>query len=228
MKKLRKFRDWPFKQVEEVARMLYPRAPFEVSNRKKVEWNALTKKAFDFLDNLHEAYEEIAERRKKQGECYAIVNALRAEADKLPDIVPFDKAVRFITRNKATGRAKRNFETFVNFNARRKPVPLMRRNDDPVFRNKWAGLLRKLPSKKKRQLAAQLEIWRKDGIPRDRATNLQSLFDAEWPLVKDELNKMKRAKRSDERRGGKRPKAERRLQPALMAVAEWGKKSGSV
>ena len=57
MKKLRKFRDWPFKQVEEVARMLYPRAPFEVSNRKKLEWNALTKKAFDFLDNLHEAYE---------------------------------------------------------------------------------------------------------------------------------------------------------------------------
>ena len=54
-------------------------------------------------------------------------------------------------------------------------------------------------------------------VTRDEARNLKSLFDGEWPFVIAEQNKAKR-----KRRGGIRPKVERRLQPALLEVAQWG------
>lgn len=209
MKKFREFREWPLEKVEEVAQMFYAVAPFkrELWN-EEYRWKSLARQAFDFLDNLHEACEEIAEQRKKQGEHYAAVSAELAEADKLPEIVPFAKAVRFITSETRTERALSKFKKVLVFNARRKPVPLMRPHDDPVLTDKWACFLPNLPAKQKRKLDAQLEAWQKNGIPRDDARNLKSLFEDEWPLVIAEGNIAKtkrRAKRTDKRRGAKTP-----------------------
>ena len=102
---LREFRDYPPEQVEEVAQMLYALAPFDVDTSEKTHWNLLVQQAFEFLDKLYEAREEIAERRRKQGERYASVNARLAEADNLPDMVPLEKAARWITRETHTARA---------------------------------------------------------------------------------------------------------------------------
>jgi hypothetical protein len=212
MKKLREFRDWRFEQVEKVARMLYARAPFDVHTSEKTRWNLLVRQAFDFLDNLHKAHEEIAGRRRIQGERYAAMNIRLAEAEELPDIVPLDKAARWITHETHSDRALPKFEKFLHFNARRERVPLMRPDDDPAFRDKWAGLLPKLPAKKKRELDAQLKRWQENGIPRDQARNLKSLFEDEWPLVVADQNRAK-SKRGDKRRGAKIPE----LRTALNA-----------
>jgi hypothetical protein len=222
MKKLRKFPDWPLADVEEVARMLYAVAPFDVNAREKIRWHSLARKAFDFLDNLHGACEEIREQRRIQGKAYARANARLTEAQKLPDIMPFEKAVLRITGQKWIGRALPNFEKFLHYNARRETAPIMRTPS-----NMEAIISPKLPAKKKRQLDTQINTWRENGIPRAEVMQLQSLFESEQPLVIAELNRAKvkkRAKRSDKRRGAKHPDAERRLQPALSELAELGKK----
>jgi hypothetical protein len=216
MKKLREFPEWPLEQVDEVARMLYGLAPFKRELwRDDYRWKALAREACDLLDNCRAACHAVLEERKVQGETYARANARLAEAGKLPEVVPFEKAVLRITGKKWIGRALPNFEKFLDFNTRREPAPIMR-----TASNMEAIVSPKLPAKKKRQLDVQIKTWRENGIPRAEVMQLQSLFQREWPLIIAEQNRRKRKKR-----GGTPPKAERRLQPALTEVAKWGKKN---
>ena len=87
--------DWSFEEVEKVARLLYAQAPFDVKDTKC--WEALVRQAFNFLDNLGQAYEETETWRGEMRAVADIVEEGHAAAAHLPDIVPFEKAVRFIT-----------------------------------------------------------------------------------------------------------------------------------
>ena len=106
MKKFREFPDWPLDQVEEVARMLYTVAPFRSELwRDEYRWKSLARQAFDFLDNLHVACEQIAKQRRTMHEHYAALTAQFVETDKLPEIVPFNKTARIVTGESSTSRA---------------------------------------------------------------------------------------------------------------------------
>ncbi|PYJ52355.1 MAG: hypothetical protein DME87_00480, partial [Verrucomicrobia bacterium] len=86
--------DWQFEQVEKVARVLYAHAPFAVKDMDR--WKALVRQAFDFLDNLHAACEEVLGKRMERREMVAEASARAFAAQHLPLTVPFQEAVRFI------------------------------------------------------------------------------------------------------------------------------------
>ena len=219
--------DWQFEQVEKVARVLYAHAPFAVKDMDR--WKALVRQAFDFLDNLHAACEEVLGKRMERREMVAEASARAFAAQHLPLTVPFQEAVRFITGEKLNRkRALERFQKVLRYDARRIPHAWPRRYYANRISRAWpATALPKLPAAKERQLEAQLKMWEQNGIRRYEVVRLRWLFEGERPLVKAEQNRAnarKRPKRTDKRRGGKRPKAERRLQPALIELAEWGKK----
>jgi hypothetical protein len=174
--KLREFPDWPDEQVIETARMLYALRPFKIDSKSELQWNSLAREAFDFLDNLHKASNEIARRRTLQDAAYRRAETRTAEAKaKLPEIVPFDKAVLFITREERTKRALPKFKRFV--------LSL------PDY---FGGLVGKPP--KLRTLNAQIKRWRKTGIPRREVLELQAVFEGSWPRVKSSKAKVKKRK----------------------------------
>jgi hypothetical protein len=209
--------DWPIEQVEKIAQMLYTRGPFRVE--EKENWEFLVRQAFIFLDNLREACKEILKERKEDRETDAEENARKIdEYKKLLAVAPFEEAVRFITGKTRPGRALPEFDKVLRYDARVELLPSISIGPDG-----WeTTVLPKLPAEKKRRVEAQLKIWQQNGIPRSEVLRLQSLFGHTWPRVVAEQNSAKR-----KRRGGTRPKAERRLQPALIEVAEWGKKKRS-
>jgi hypothetical protein len=173
MKKFREFRDYPPEQVQEVAQMLYARAPFDVHTSEKTRWNLLLQQAFEFLDKLHEAREEIAERRRKQGERYAAVNVRLAEADKLSDFVPLEKAARWITRETHTARALPKLKKVLRFQAQH-----------AGYGKAWI----------ENKLDKRLNDWRKTGIPRAEVVGLRGDFERLWPEIVAEQNRAKKAK----------------------------------
>ena len=201
--------DWPLEQIKELARELYIRFPFDDEDTER--WKDLVREAFVVFDNLDEACKEILKERSEDRRAEA---REREAYTKLPSVAPFDSAVRYITGEKHTDRARSKFEKVLSYEARIVP---------------WEGRVSpKLPAKEKRHIQAQLENWRKNGIRGTEVIRLQSRFERCWPLVKAEQNRAnvrKRAKPTDKRRGAKRPEVERRLQPALTELAEFEKKS---
>lgn len=115
MKKLREFPDWPLADVEEVARMLYALRSFKPELwRNEWRWKQLARQAFEFLDNLHKACDEIAGQRSALNAEYDHAEARTAEADKLLLVVPFKKAARIATGERSTSRAEPKFDKLLN------------------------------------------------------------------------------------------------------------------
>jgi hypothetical protein len=217
--KLREFPDWPDEQVIETARMLYALRPFKIDSKSELQWNSLAREAFDFLDNLHKACNEIARRRGVQNAAYRSAENRAAEAEEnlleivydneseIPEqlkpyckqtngkwtlqIVPLDKAIRLITHEKRTKRAETNFKKLV--------LSL------PDY---FGGLVGKPPTL--RTLNAWIKRLRNTGIPRREVLELQSLFDGEWPRIKSSENRAKAKKR--------KPWPEERRKSALSAT----------
>jgi hypothetical protein len=192
--------DWPIEQIKELARELYIRFPFDDEDIER--WKELVRDAFFVFDNLDEACKEILRERSEDRKADA---RERGAYTKLTSIAPFDRAVRYITGDKHTDRARSKFEKVLSYEARIEP---------------WVGsVLPKLPAKKKRQIETQLKMWRQNGIPCAKAVRLQTLFERFWPDVVAEQNSAKvrkRAKRNDKRRGAKPPE----LRKALMLVSK--------
>lgn len=165
MKKLREFPEWPFEQVEEVARMLYAVRPFKRELwLDEHRWKSLARQAFDFLDNLHGACDEIAKQRRELGEHYAALSAQLAETDKLSEIVPYKKASQIVTGEVSTSRSVQ----------------------------KLNKVLKTLP---KYVSSSELRRWQNDGIPRDLLRELERVFKSEWPRIKSEQNSAKKKRR---------------------------------
>jgi hypothetical protein len=193
--------------------MLYAHAPFHGKDNEGLK--ALVRQAFDFLDNLDEACEEILEKRMERREMVAEASARAFAARDLPLIVPFQEAVRFITREKLNRkRALERFKKVLRYDARRIPHAWPRRYSASRISRAWpATALPKLPAAKKRQLEAQLKMWEQNGIRRHEVIRLRWLFDGERRLVNAEQNRAnarKRAKRIDRRRGARTPELRRR------------------
>ena len=166
---LREFPEWPLERVMEVAQMLYSLRPFNISSKSDIQWNSLASEAFDFLDYLHRACEEIRKRRSLQDAAYRRAETRTTAAEKLPAIVPFDKALLFITSEQRTKRATPKFQKFV--------------------RARWSEPeLRRLNSK-------QIRRWRKTGIPRHTVIELQAEFDNSWRTIVAQENRNKAKKR---------------------------------
>jgi hypothetical protein len=96
------------KQVEELARELYTRSPFEPKNKKR--WKTLVRQAFDFFDNLDKTCVEIQRERRETWERDAEAKA-RAEGanEKLPAVVSLNEAARYITGEERIDRALPKF-----------------------------------------------------------------------------------------------------------------------
>jgi hypothetical protein len=206
--------DWSFEHVEKVVRMLYAHAPFHGKDKEGLK--ALVRQAFDFLDNLHAACEEVLGKRMERREMVAEASARAFAADRLlPAIVPFQQALRFITDEKNKDRAERKFDKVLRYDARR-THPWPRRYYVHRISQAWPSTaLPKLPPEKKRRLNAQLKKWRKNGIPRHEVVRLRWLFEEEHRLVKSEQGRANRKKR-----GAKAPEVERRLQRPIVLMSE--------
>ncbi len=72
--------DWSFEEVEKIVRMLYAHAPFEVKDKDR--WKSLVQEAFDFLDNLDEACDQILRKRMERREMLAEASARAFAADR--------------------------------------------------------------------------------------------------------------------------------------------------
>ena len=177
MKKLREFPEWPFEQVEEVARMLYATAPFgRESWNNRVLWTSLARQACDFLDHLHNACGEVTRQRRTKHTSYRRDEERIAKAKTLPGVVPFEKAARIITNQKRTERARMNLKTLVLKNPRY-----------------FGGLFGKPPTVQ--AVNGLIKRWRKTGIPRRDVMELQNLFEGSWPHIIAEQNREKAGKR---------------------------------
>jgi hypothetical protein len=181
--------DWPVEQIKQFTRELYIHFPFDDEDMERLK--DLVRNAFWVFDNLDEACKEIlTERSEGRRE-----RARQEDAKKkLPRVAPFDKAVRYITGEKHTNRARSKFDKLMSYEARIIPFE---REASP-----------NLSAKQKREIEGQLEKWRQNGIPRAKVLKLQSRFEHYWPLVLAEQNSAnvrKRAKRTDKRRGAKPP-----------------------
>ena len=190
--------DWPLDQIKELALKLYVRFPFDEEDRPE-GWKDLVRGAFIDFDNLDEACKEILKERSEDREAEA---RQRKAYKELPSVAPFERAVRFITGEKQTKRARSKLEKVLSYEARIVP---------------WEDTVSpKLPLKETRQIEAQLKTWQQNGIPRGKAIRLQTLFDRYWPRVVAEQNSAKvrkHAKRNDKRRGAKPPDLRKALTP---------------
>jgi hypothetical protein len=177
--------DWPLEQVKQLALELYVRFPFDDEDTER--WKDLAREAFWVFDNLDEACREILRERSEDRKA----DARERDADtKLPSVAPFDTAVRYLTGEKHTDRARSKFDKVLSYEARIVP---------------WQGrVLPQLPAKEKRRIETQTGKWRENGIRRFEALRLQSLFERYWPRVVAEQNSAKR----NRKRKGKRKRKE--------------------
>jgi hypothetical protein len=166
-----------FEEVIETAQMLYALRPFKRELwRDAWRWKLLAREAFEFLDKLHKACEEVARQRSLQDAAYRRAEKRSAEAEKLPEIVPLKKALREITNQHTAERATKNFKTFVRHNPRY-----------------FGGLFGNAPTPQ--MLNAQIKRWRKTGISRGEVMEFQAVFEKSWPRIIAELNRRKAKKR---------------------------------
>jgi hypothetical protein len=137
-------------QVKEVALMLYAQQPFEIRGAKSaLQWHSLVWRANVFLDTLNEVCEAVARQRQAVKEI--------ADLD-LPDVSPFDKAMKVITRQQKLQRALERFET----------LPL-------TYPRYFGGAFGNWPTK--RQWRKQIARWRENGMKREEVIELRALWD---------------------------------------------------
>src|SRR5438876_856102 len=195
---LREFPNWPFEQVMEVARMLYAVRPFKINSKSAYfHWNGLIEEAFDFLDQLHKFYEELAGERSLWDAENHRREKEAAEGPKLPDPVPFEKVRRDITGQKRTKLARKNFDKFVHYNrsySGKRPEQIL-----PILRRTLSLSRLGLTFE---TLNRQLERWRKSGVPRDLVADLREMFKDSWREIIAEENRAKAHKR---KKRGHRP-----------------------
>src|SRR2546426_202156 len=199
------FPKWPVEQVMEVARMLYALRPFKFSrferfmdNKSELQWNELAQEAFYFLDKLHKACEGVSRERSLWDVACRGYEKDAAQAAKLPDLVPFEKAIRFITAQNTTERARSNFEKFVLYNRRyfgeqfgKRPAidqivavidnahsPVTRESLDRCALTFWT-------------LNGKIAHWRNTGVPRSRLPSLREMFKNSWKEIIAEESRAK-------------------------------------
>jgi hypothetical protein len=203
--------DWPLNQVKDIVWKLYKNAPFDVKNTER--WKALVRQAFDFFDNLDRTCEEILKERRVMRAMKAEAQARGAVAEHLPNIVPFKQAAQFVTGEKRTDRAVPKFDKILRYSARWKHW-LLHPPVDPAGKDMIkAGMLPKLPGEKSRQVEAQIEMWRQNGIPKFEMMMRRMLFRAEWARVKAEENAKK---------ARKKPKWSTARRLKAQGKAKWG------
>jgi hypothetical protein len=158
-------------QVKEVALMLYAQRPFPLNNSVKTEdFDLLVRQAFDFLDNLDNAYALALKWRENRDAVRRKALRVRALGLKLAtslkpgECVPFNKAVMLITgeKHRHVDRAEERFEAF----------PFIRH---PRNFSGALGFLLKRPLLWREQIA----LWRKNGMTRDEVIKLHSLYSEE-------------------------------------------------
>ena len=156
--KLREFPEHEIKDVMEVARMLYALAPFKRELWGETgRWRSLARQAYDFLDRLSAACAEIQKSRSAMDAAYRRAEKRSAEAEKWPEIMPYEKAAREITRESHTRRALPKFEKFV--------FSMPRYFGDGVR------------EASRQEICALIKGWKKNGIPRDWVEDLQIAHD---------------------------------------------------
>jgi hypothetical protein len=149
-------KDHSLSEVKKVTLMLYAQGPFPVnSTLSKFELNRLVWRANDLLDKLNEVCEEVA-RQRKAGKRSPEKNAqtYQKARNALPDVVPYNAAVMFITgeKHRHVDRAKTKFETVLYGNAR-------------AFG--YAA----------EEVRAQRAHWGKNGMPRDEVIWRRTLYN---------------------------------------------------
>jgi len=218
---LREFPNWSFDQVMEVARMLYAEKPFKRNSQSAYfHWNGLIEEAFDFLDKLHKFYEELAGERSLWDAENQHLRKEAAEAPKLPDPVPFEKAMRFITGEKTITPAIPKFQKVVRYNRRdfgepseqvsKQVLAILRRRRSLSWIARqidWYGLTFRTLN---RRIAAE----RKTGLPRNLVLHLREMFKDSWEEILAEENRAK-AKKKRKKRG---PRADPELEPLIREV----------
>jgi hypothetical protein len=183
--------DWPLEQVKQLALELYVRFPLDDEDTER--WKDLAREAFWVFDHLDEACKEILKERSEDRRERA---RGREAYTKLTSIAPFDRAVRYISGEKHTDRARRKFDKVLSYDARIVP---------------WKGrVLPKLPAKEERRIEAQTGKWQENGVRRFEALRLRSLFERYWPCVVAEQNSTKgKRKRKRKRKTKEWPDARR-------------------
>jgi len=83
----------------------------------KLHYKSLARQAADFRDNLWKACAAVARERTVKNTFYRQIEERAKLADELPEIAPFDDAVKLITREatKKQPRKKRARENFLTF-----------------------------------------------------------------------------------------------------------------
>ena len=196
--KLREFSEWTVEQAMKFARMLYALEPFKINSEGAYfHWNRLAEEAFDFLDKSYKFCDELvrerslwnAENRRREKEA--------EETATLPELVPFKKAMRFITSEKTTTWAIPKFQKFVRNNCHssgKRPEQVL-----AILRRarslSWYGLTF-------RTLNGQIASSRETHVPRSLVLYLREMFKDSWKEIIAEENRAKVNKRkqwSDER-----------------------------
>jgi hypothetical protein len=183
-------------QVKEIALMLYAQRPFPLNTIKsKSDLESLVWQANDFLDvadELNEGFCDVVARRRK-----AAIKAAKETADTikaLPEIVPFDKAVKVITRQQRLERALERFEA-LRFIDHETAVWVARLTPN------FGGAIPKPQTKLWREKIAH---WRKNGMKRDEVIWRRVLYDENvyrrWRIATAERAKKRRAPWSDKKR----------------------------
>jgi hypothetical protein len=148
-------------QVKEVALMLYAQRPFPLnSTLSEFELNWLVWRANDLLDKLNEVCGVVAEQRKagKRSPEKKIADAQKAQKA-LPDVVPFKKAVEFITDQSRWDRAWKRFKVLPHLSTEQ----LLRQEPaTPAVMKYWRE---------------QIAYWRKHKMKRDEVLCRRSLYD---------------------------------------------------
>lgn len=237
MKKPPEFPGWPIEQVMEVAQMLYALRPFKFHRfdqfmpdkfvrSSELRWNELAQEAFDFLDKLHKACEEVASERSLLDAACRRYEKEAAEA-KLPDLVPVEKMLRFITDKGRTKLAKPIFEKFERYNRRcfgkwfgerpthEKVVAIINSVDSPETRKALDRCALTFWT-----LNGPIARYRKTGVPRSFVLGLRQMFKDTWGEVIAEENRAK-AKR-------KGPRLNPKDEPVILEVLREKNQSGDL
>jgi hypothetical protein len=162
----KRFNVYPFARFVDVAQTLYTlrtRAERRVllDDPQDWRWSELARQAFSFLDRLATAHGHIAEERRLKDSAYCKANQRSTEADMLPEVVPYDRAIRFITGEDSTKKAKPKFERFISA----MPRYFGQFDGKPLHQAK---------------INSMIKHWRAKGMTRYEAMELQSLFEQKW------------------------------------------------
>jgi hypothetical protein len=167
--KLCAFTEWTVDQVSEAALRLYALRPFPIDSEGR--WKALVRDAYRFLDKVGAAQIQIAEERRQINVAYRRSEA-RSETD-LPDPVPYDKAVRFITHEQRTDRAKPKLAKFV----RCYPEYFFGVTGNKVKAREHGPHGNKDRNVHDNKVHMLIKRWHKNGMSRQEALQLQHLFE---------------------------------------------------